>query len=131
MDKDLSRTVEKLSAAAGSNLECVTLYGSAASGEFVPGHSDVNLLCVLQRTDPAELRKMRSPAQWWVRKGNPAPLLFTHDELLKAADLYAIELLEIKSHRRMLYGPDVFESIQVPMALHRQQVERELRHSLI
>lgn len=131
MHKDLGKIVEKLRAAAGGNLRCVTLYGSAASGDFLPRHSDLNILCVLNRIDPAELRKLSSAARWWARKGHPALLFFTLEELVHAADLYAIELLEIKSHRRMLYGSDVFESIEVPMTLHRQQVERELRHSLI
>jgi len=131
MDKNLSKIVQKLSAASGANLQSMALYGSAASGEFLPKHSDLNLLCLLRCIDPAELRKLKASVRWWARKGHPAPLLFTLEELVRAADLYAIELLEIKSHRRMLYGPDVFESIEVPMTLHRHQVERELRHSLI
>ncbi|MGH9357768.1 MAG: hypothetical protein ACRD1O_01170, partial [Terriglobia bacterium] len=131
MHKDLCKIVEKLSQAATANMQCVTLYGSAASGNFLPGRSDLNLLCLLHRIDPAELRKLRSPARWWARKGHPALLFLTIEELVSAADIFAIELLEIKANRRMLYGPDVFQSIEVPMTLHRQQVERELRHSLI
>ncbi len=130
MQKTLNKIVEKLSRAAQANLECVTLYGSAATGDFQPGRSDLNLLCVLRRIDSAELRKLRSPARWWARKGHPALLFLTLQDLSRAADVFAIELLEIKSNRRVLYGPDVFQSIEVPMTLHRQQVERELRHSL-
>ena len=123
--------VRKLCNAAGANLSTVALYGSAAAGEFQTEHSDLNLLCLLRCVDPAELRKLHSSVRWWSRRGHPAPLFFTLEEIVSAADLYAIELMEIKSHRRILFGEDSFESLDVPDRLHRQQVERELRQSLI
>ncbi|HLI29955.1 MAG TPA: hypothetical protein VKV79_02500, partial [Terriglobia bacterium] len=83
MNSNLDKIVQKLSATAGGNLQSVTLYGSAASGEFLPEHSDLHLLCLLHRIDPAELRKLSSPVRWWVRKRNPAPVLFTLEELVR------------------------------------------------
>jgi predicted nucleotidyltransferase len=131
MDKILDGLVTRLKLSAGPNLRSVVLYGSAASGEFHSSHSDLNILCLLYRVDPAELGKLHKAAAWFVRKGHPMPLVFSLEELRSAADLYAIELLEIKTHRRVLHGEDVFGSIEVPMALHRTQVERDLRHQLI
>lgn len=131
MEKDLSELVEKLKQAAGSSLKSVVLYGSAASGEFQPKHSDLNVLCVLERLDGAELGKLNATAAWWVRKGHPAPLVFTLDELRHSADVFSIELLDIKASHRVLYGEDVFGRFDVPMSLHREQVERELRTNLI
>jgi predicted nucleotidyltransferase len=131
LDPILEGLVTKLRSSAGPNLRSVVLYGSAASGEFHARHSDLNVLCLVHRMDPAELRKLQKPAAWLARKRHPMPLVLTLDELREAADMYAIELLEIKAHRQVLYGEDVFDSIDVPMSLHRFQVERELRHSLI
>ncbi len=131
MEKDLSELVEKLKQAAGANLRSVVLYGSAASGEFHPKHSDLNVLCVLERLDAAELAKLNSAAAWWERKGHPAPLVFTLEELRRSADVFAIELLDIQASRRVLFGEDVFTALDVPMSLHRQQVERELHTNLI
>jgi predicted nucleotidyltransferase len=130
MDKILEGLVTRLKASAGPNLRSVVLYGSAASGEFHAKHSDLNILCLLHRLDPTELGKLHKSAAWFVRKGHPMPLVFSLEELRNAADLYAIELLEIKMHRRVLFGDDVFGSIEVPMTLHRAQVERDLRHQL-
>ncbi|MGH9398463.1 MAG: nucleotidyltransferase domain-containing protein [Terriglobia bacterium] len=130
-EKDTNALVERLKRAAGENLQSVVLYGSAASGEFRPKHSDLNILCLLRRVDPAELRKLHDPARWWAKKGHPAPLVFTLEELKRAADVYAIELLEIKSRRRILYGEDVFASFETSMSQYRMQVERELRHNLV
>ncbi|MGH9325792.1 MAG: hypothetical protein ACRD2B_03770 [Terriglobia bacterium] len=130
-EKLLRDLVNRLHAAERENLRAVVLYGSAASGEFRPGRSDLNILCLLQKLGAANLSVLRAAFRWWTKKGHPAPLLFTLEELERAADVYAIELLEVKTHRRILYGEDVLESLRVPLDLHRMQVERELRHNLI
>jgi len=131
MEKDLNQLVEKLRQAAGAGLKSVVLYGSAASGDFDPKRSDLNVLCVLERMSAAELGKLNATAIWWVRKGHPAPLVFTLEELHHSADVFAIELLDIKANHRVLFGEDVFASLGVPMSLHREQVERELRTNVI
>ena len=64
-------------------------------------------------------------------KGHPAPMLFTMEGLRNAADVFAIEFLDIKAKRRVLFGDDVFADLDVPMNLHSHQVERELRINLI
>jgi hypothetical protein len=58
-------------------------------------------------------------------------LLFTLRELQESADVFAIELLDMKQRHRMLLGQDFLQGFEVPMALHRLQVERELRTSVI
>ena len=131
MEKELTELVEKLKKAAASNLKAVVLYGSAASGHYQPKHSDLNVLCILERLDGEALEALRPALLWWTGKGNPHVLMFTMDELRCSADVFAIELLDIKSRHKMLYGEDCFAGLEVPMELHRIQVERELRTKLI
>jgi hypothetical protein len=97
------------------------------AGDFHPKHSNLNILCLLDRAGVPELETLNSVAVWWTRKGHPAPLVFTLDELSRSADIFAIELLDIKQHHRILHGDDFLASLEVPMALHGLQVERELR----
>jgi hypothetical protein len=127
----LAELVTRLRDALGSNLTAVLLYGSAADHEFREEYSDLNVLCLLDRLDGAELAKMRPVGFWWAQKGHPAPLAFTLDELRHSADVFAIELLDMKQHHRMLLGDDFLAQLDVPMTLHRLQVERELRTSVI
>jgi predicted nucleotidyltransferase len=127
MEAKLSELVDRLKSAAQSNLKAVVLYGSAVTGEFVKEHSDLNLLCVVERAGSAELERLHPVANWWIRQGNPSPIVFTFDELSRSADVFSIELLDMKSHHRMLLGADFFEGLDVPLRLHRLQVERELR----
>ena len=97
------------------------------SGEFQKEHSDLNVLCVVDRAGSTDLENLHPVADWWMRERNPAPLIFTFDEIVRSADVFAIELLDIKSHHRMLFGDDFLERLEVPLRLHRLQVERELR----
>lgn len=131
MEKDLNQLVEKIKAAAGAKLKSVVLYGSAARGEFQAKHSDLNVLCVLSKIDAAELGRLRDAAAWWEQKGHPAPLIFTLDELQNSADVFAIELMDIRAAHRVLAGEDVFANFEVPTQLHALQVERELRTNLV
>ncbi|MGA8142894.1 MAG: hypothetical protein WB987_03270 [Candidatus Acidiferrales bacterium] len=127
MEAKLSEIVEKLKSAAGDNLQAVVLYGSAVTGEFVAKHSDLNILCIVKHAAAADLEALHGVAEWWMRERHPAPLVFTYDELQRSADVFSIELFDIKNHHRMLFGEDFFAHLEVPLHLHRLQVERELR----
>ena len=130
-EKELNEFVARLHDAAGENLRAAVLYGSAAGHEFHEAHSDLNILCLLRSVSGAELAKLQPVGFWWSRKGHPSPLVFTLEELRHSADVFAIELLDMKRQHRMLWGDDFFAQLEVPMALHRQQVERELRTSVV
>jgi predicted nucleotidyltransferase len=127
MEKLLAELKEKLQAGAGKNLEAIVLFGSAARGEYHERHSDLNVLLLLNRAQAEDLEALHEAAAWWERKKFPAPQVFTLEELRASADIFAIELLDMKAHHRMIYGEDFFEQLAVPLELHWLQVERELR----
>lgn len=131
MDKRLTEFVDKLKSAMGENLQAIVLYGSSVSGEFHKDHSDVNLLCVCRRLDADVLRELRPAVGWWAKQGQPPPMLFAEEELARSADVFAIELLDIKAARQVLHGEDPFVKLEVPTKHHRLQVERELRTDVI
>ncbi len=131
--KVLDELVSRLKAkdVADGNLQAVVLYGSAVAGEFHAEFSDLNVLCLLERLDAGALLKLAPVVAWWQAQKQPALMLFTIDELRCSADVFAIELYDIKARHRVLYGKDYFPALEVPMNLHRLQVERELRTSII
>jgi hypothetical protein len=55
----------------------------------------------------------------------------TREELERSKDVFTIEFVDMVQHHRVLWGDDVIEKLQVPMRLHRLQVEYELREKLI
>jgi len=127
MEAKLKEIVDRLKSAARDNLEAAVLYGSAVTGEFHDKHSDLNILCIVKSATATDLEAFHDVAVWWIREGHPAPLVFTFEELQRSADVFSIELFDIKNRHRMLHGEDFFAQLEVPLHLHRLQVERELR----
>jgi len=128
----LTDLVSRMKEFAAENLESVILYGSAARGDHKEGHSDLNVLCVLRSLSPRELTRVAPVVHWWCKNQNePAPLFFSGDELRSSADVFSIELLDMQESRRVLYGSDIIAGIDVPMNLHRVQVEHDLRTLLL
>ena len=58
MENKLDEFVQRMRGAAPDNLKAIVLYGSAASQEFHEGHSNVNLLCLVENGDPARLEHL-------------------------------------------------------------------------
>jgi deoxyribodipyrimidine photolyase len=54
----------------------------------------------------------------------------TRDEMERSTDVFAIELMDMKQYHRLVFGEDVLKDLTIPMALHRVQVEYELREKL-
>ncbi|MGB7437668.1 MAG: nucleotidyltransferase domain-containing protein [Candidatus Acidiferrum sp.] len=132
METKLAELVSRLKEAAGKNLESVVLYGSAASGTYRPGTSDLNVLCTLVTIDVHELQLVAPVVHWWTREEKePTPLFFLTEELQRSTDVFPIESLDLKRSHRVLFGIDVVADLEIPMNLHRVQVERDLRLLLL
>lgn len=124
----LEQFVTRIKSAAGPNLVSVIVYGSAAAGDVPDKYSDINLLCVLRSASTDQLRRVAPVLAWWSTSFRDKPPLFvTLDELRNSADVFAIEMLDVKANHRVLHGDDPLHGIDVPMNLHRVQVEHELR----
>jgi predicted nucleotidyltransferase len=130
-EKQINEFVGKVQQAAETNLESIILYGSAASGEYEADYSNINLLVVLKDTSYPSLIALAPVVESWTQQRRPAPMLITRDELERSADVFSIELLDMKRQHRVLHGTDVVASLQIPMVLHRAQLEYELREKLI
>ena len=123
--------VRRVREAGGSNVEGVILFGSAAAGDFHEGLSNVNLMCILRDTSLKALHALSPAAKWWDGKKQTPPLCLTKQELQRSTDVFTIELLDMQQHHRVLFGDDPLKDLQIPMDLHRVQVEYELREKLI
>ena len=130
-EKQIDEFVSRLRQGAGENLQSVILYGSAASGEFHPEFSNVNLLCVVREASYATLSALAPVVEWWKRQKRHVPLVLSGEELQRSADVFSIELLDMQRRHRVLFGTDVLEGLTIPMHLHGAQVEYELREKTI
>jgi len=129
-EKQIDDFVGRLRAAAGANLESVILFGSAVTGDFHPEFSNVNLFCVVRDSSFAALKVLAPAVKWWDTQKQPPPLFMTRGELERSSDVFAIELIDMQLHHRVLFGEDVIQTLSLPAKLHRVQVEYELREKL-
>jgi predicted nucleotidyltransferase len=127
-EEKLAEFTRRLHEAAGDNLNSIVLYGSAARGEYHEHKSDLNLLCVLNSAKANDLARLARVIHWWSGQlKEPPPQFFTFEELRHSADVFAIELLDIGQNHKILFGPDPVAGLEVPMNLHRIEVEHDLR----
>jgi len=129
--KALDRLVEDLRAAHGDNLASIVLYGSVAAGDQVDRRSDHNLVVVLQRVSARDLHVSQKVMRDWLKRGEPMPVYLSAEELERSADVFPIEFLQMEKARKVLFGPDPFELVEISPANLRHQTEYELRTKLI
>ena len=107
------------------------LYGSAARGDYVEGRSDVNLLVVTSRLTPVELRGLSPELGEFERQRFAPPLLITAAEWARAADVFPIEITDMKLAYRVLKGVDPVAAQSVRPGDLRRALEAELRGKLL
>ena len=86
-----------------NNLKSISLYGSAVGEDFIPKESNVNLLLVMERIDPPDLKKSLKLVSQGRRKGI-VPLLLTSQHMKSSTDTFPFEFLELKENYIVLYG---------------------------
>ena len=131
IEKKIDEFVKRVRDAAGANLESIILFGSAVSGDFHIGLSNLNMFCVLRDCSFAALQALAPVAKWWEKQKQPPPLCMTRKELERSTDVFTIELLDMQQHHRVLFGEDVVQGLRISLHVHRVQVEYELREKLI
>jgi predicted nucleotidyltransferase len=130
-DQLLNELTRRLAAAYGRELVSVILYGSAASGDWHEGYSDLNVLAVLQQVGPVQLEKAEKIFQWWREQGNPSPLLMSEQEVRTSTDCFPIEFHDMAERRRLLHGEDIVGALVIDDRYYRAQVEHEVRAKLL
>ena len=123
--------VEQVRKVLPTGVKSVVLYGSAAAGDHFGRRSDYNLLIVLEQLGMTELKALAAPNKAWAKAGNHPPLLFTLESLKKSADVFPVELLDIRDAHRVLFGDDVLQQLEASEANLLRQIEHELRGKLI
>ncbi|HEY4901133.1 MAG TPA: hypothetical protein VIH91_09990 [Terriglobales bacterium] len=131
-DDKLQELVSRIHYACGDDLVSIVLYGSAASEDYHEQYSDVNVMVVLRHMKPSIFPALTGVLTWWSHEEKlRPPIIMTLEEVRESADVFAIEMLDIQAEHKTLYGEDVVSAIEVPMNLHRVEVEHDLRTTLL
>jgi predicted nucleotidyltransferase len=125
---DLNRDYQK---AFGNDLISLMLYGSAASGSWVKGKSDINVLAVLTPEGMDRLEDGFLLVEKWRKRGVAVPLVMTRKFIDSSLDSYPIEFLNMKNRSALIYGENVLEPLMIKPEDLRLQIERELHSKIL
>lgn len=109
------------------SLKMAALYGSAATGTYVPSVSDINLLCVVDPASPRRLFDLGERSRKVTRKYRITPHILSLKELETSSDVFPVEYLEIGETMELLHGTDLISSLEIDRKNLRHQVETMVR----
>lgn len=127
----LDDLVAQLRQVHGEALQAVVLYGSAASGEQVAGHSDLNVMAVSDTITFEAMRALGQTMRAWQEAGHPPVLELTTHEWRSSADVFPMEYADIFERHRVLFGTLPLDGVTVRLADLRLQVEQEAMGKLL
>lgn len=97
----------------GPDLRSVVLFGSAAEGQLRPT-SDVNIIFVLIRFDPAKIDGLRDQFRAAHAAIELEPMFLLENEVPAAVEAFAVKFADVLRRRRVLFGPDPFAAVSLP-----------------
>jgi predicted nucleotidyltransferase len=131
LERDLAGFVRDVERALGNAVVGITVYGSAASGEWVRGQSDVNTMIVVRAVTRGVLDALAARLPAWRRRGLALPLVVDEEFFERARDVFPMELDDARRAHRTLTGPDLLATVEVPRSELRRECEYEARSKLL
>jgi predicted nucleotidyltransferase len=106
--------------AFADDLSSVVLFGSAAEGRL-RSTSDVNVVVVLRRADPAKLEAIGKDYRLAHAAIRLSAMFILESEIAVAKDAFAVKFADIVARHEVLYGADPFVGLTISReaALHR------------
>ena len=115
----------------GKDLVSIILYGSAASGNYIPKKSDINFLIVLSEAGINRLQQSFKTVEKWHKRNVSTPLFLTKSYISSSLDSFPIEFLNMQKSYQVVFGEDVLKELSFEKRHLRLQCERELKGKLL
>lgn len=124
-------------ATLGPDLDSIVLFGSAAEGRLRPA-SDINVIVVMNRFDETTVDAWKPALQINVAAINLQPMFLLKDELQEASEAFAVKFSDVLTRRRVLFGDDPFENLNISRDAVIRRVQQvllnltiRLRHAML
>jgi hypothetical protein len=119
---------QRLEHELGDNLVSLMLYGPAVRSE---GTNEATTLMIVRDASPEALRPIGAHITSWSKKGNPPPLIFSEMEWRSSADVFPIEIEDMREAHILVSGEDPLHGVETTKHDLRAQLEREIRGKLL
>jgi hypothetical protein len=115
----------------GKDLVSIILYGSAASGNYIPKKSDINFLIILTEEGINRLQQSFKTVAQWHKRNVSTPLFLTKSYISSSLDSFPVEFLNMQKSYHVVFGEDVLKELSFEKRHLRLQCERELKGKLL
>ena len=115
----------------GEELVSVILYGSAASGDYIAGKSDINFMIVLSEKGIDSLDRTFDLIAKWKKRNVATPLFVTEAYVRTSLDVFPIEYLNFQNSYKLVYGKDILKDLSFDREFLRMQCEKEVKGKLL
>ena len=123
--------IKDCSALFADDLVSIILYGSAASGDYVSGKSDINLMIVLSDAGIDRIDQAIDIVAGWDKRNIATPLFLTEAYVQTSLDVFPIEYLNFQNNYKLVYGKDILQHLSFDKEFLRLQCEREIKGKLL
>jgi predicted nucleotidyltransferase len=123
--------IKDCSALFADDLVSIILYGSAASGDYVSGKSDINLMIVLSDAGIDRIDQAIDIVAGWDKRNIATPLFLTEAYVQTSLDVFPIEYLNFQNNYKLVYGKDILQHLSFDREFLRLQCEREIKGKLL
>lgn len=113
------------------NIISIFIYGSAASGDYIPGVSGINSAVVFKNLGFVQFKKSLHLVDKGIRRNIAAPLFLTEEYIRASTDTFPIEFLEMKENHIVIYGQDLLKDLEIDPSRIRFVCEEQLKGKLI
>lgn len=113
------------------DLVSIILYGSAASSDYQPGSSDINLMIVLTDQGIDKLDQALPLVEKWRKKQVAVPLFLTPHYIKTSLDVFPLEYLNLQHRHVLVHGRDLLSDLAFEPDHVRLQCEREIKGKLL
>jgi predicted nucleotidyltransferase len=115
----------------GEDLVAAILYGSAATGEYIAGKSDINFMIVLSDKGIDGLDRTFDIVKKWKKRNVATPLFVTEGYIHSSLDVFPLEYLNFQKSHELVYGKEVLKGLTFDSRFLRLQCEREIKGKLL
>ena len=126
----LNDFTEMMKGLYGDKLISLNIFGEEAHTEALTV-GQTKFLAILDELGLNELKKYSSVQAKWAKKGIPAPLMLTPDDLKTSTDVFSIEFLEMKESYRLLHGKDLLAGLEIGLENLRRECEEQVKGKLL
>lgn len=119
--------VDHVRASYGDDLVAIVAFGSAVTGEYVAGESDVNLLVVYGSLDVEDLDKVGALSRRWLRARMLAPRFLSRRNFDDYVSHFPVDILGMRGASVVLWGAPLLESVDVRPDALRWQATYEIK----